>query len=517
MNPRLTRFTLSLLCLACVPALAQTPAPLSPAQVAAQVREYRRAHEHAIVQELVDLLSIPNTAGDAANIGRNAEKLVTMLQRRGFRTQLLPIPGRGPVVFGELKTPGARRTVIFYAHYDGQPAEPGGWSGTKPFAPVLRTATTEAGGKLIPFPSPGTPYQDDWRLYARSAADDKSPIEALLAALDALRARHIPLAVNLKLVLEGEEEAGSPHLEETLMAHRDLLAGDVLLSADGPVHPSGRPLLYFGNRGVVGVKITVYGPLHPLHSGHYGNWAPNPAMRLAQLLASMKDADGRVLIAGFYDDVAPLGAAERQALRDLPDMDAQLLADYGLARPDGGGKSLAELITQPSLNVDGLASGWTGAQGKTIIPDTAVASLDLRLVKNIQPARQVERLIAHLRKQGYLVLDREPTMQERRQYPRIARVEHDHGYPAAATPMDSPVSQALMQLTDQALGEPAVKEPLLGGSVPMYIFEDLKLSVIGVPIVNYDDNQHAPNENLRLGNLWRGMELYGAILAGLRW
>ncbi len=504
------------LCLCC-PARAQPSTFTPPAHVAAQVREYRRTHEQSIIRELSELLEIPNTAIDEPNIQRNASKLVAMLARRGFYTQLLPIAGRGPVVFGSLRAPGAKRTVIFYCHYDGQPAEASGWADTKPFEPALRTGSIEAGGRLVSFPGPSARYQDDWRIYARSAADDKSPIVAILAALDALRAKAIPLGVNLKLVLDGEEEAGSPNLQGTLMAHRDLLAGDLVISADGPVHQSGRPLVDFGNRGVVTVQLYVYGPLRPLHSGHYGNWAPNPAMRLVQLLATMKDANGRVLIDGFYDDMVPLGAEEQQALRDAPAYDAQLLREFGLAQPDGAGRRLVELIAEPSLNIDGIASGWAGEQMKTIIPDRAVASLDLRLVKNIQPEQQVERLIAHVRKQGYTVLDREPTLNERLSLPRIARIDHDKGYPAAGTSMNLPVSRALVQVVDAAAGEPAVKVPPMGGSVPMYIFEELGLPVIGVPIVNYDDNQHGPNENLRLGHFWRGMEIYGAILADLRW
>jgi acetylornithine deacetylase/succinyl-diaminopimelate desuccinylase-like protein len=490
---------------------------LSPIAVAVKVRQYRRMSEQKIIGELYSLLAIPNTANDEINIQRNAAKLVELLQQRGFQTQLLPISGRGPVVLGRLDTPGATRTVIFYCHYDGQPVEASGWSGTQPFEPALRTGSIEAGGKLIPFPGAATPYKDDWRIYARSASDDKSPIIAILAALDALREEKIPLAVNVKLVLDGEEEAGSPHLEETLIQHKELLAGDLLISCDGPVHQSGRPLMDFGNRGVVAVRITVYGPVRSLHSGHYGNWAPNPAMHLAQLLASMKDASGKVLIDGFYADVAPLGQVEKQAMREAPSYDAELLKQFAVARPEGNGESLLELLAEPSLNVDGLMSGWIGEQSKTIIPDRAIASLDIRLVKNVEPERQVDRLIAHIRKQRYTVFTREPTVEERTKFPQIAQVTHDKGYPAASTRMDLPVSVALASIVDEAAGEPSVKLPVLGGSIPMYIFERLNLPVIGVPIVNFDNNQHTPDENLRLGNLWRGMEIYGAVLADLRW
>lgn len=482
------------------------------------VRAYRVAHEPQIVNEFVDLLSIPNTASDSSNIERNADQVETMLKSRGFSVEALPTaPGRGPLVFGELDSPGAAHTILFYAHYDGQPVDTEKWTGTKPFVPALRTDSIDAGGKLIPFPDRPGGYQDNWRIYARSSGDDKAPIIGILAAIDALRAANIPLAVNLKVVFEGEEEDSSPHLQRAVDAYKNLFKGDLLITADGPIDQSGRPLIFFGNRGVVSVRITVFGPLHPLHSGHYGNWAPNPAMRLAQLLASMKSADGRVLVAGFYDHVVPLGAAERRAIRAAPQNDALLLRAFGLAAPDGGGKPLLELLNEPSLNVDGLESGWTGAQAKTIIPDEATASLDMRLVKDAGPQQELDRLVEHIRREGYSVMDHEPTMAERLRYPRIAEVTHDRGYPSVRTAMDLPVSQALMRAVDQGAGEAAVKLPLLGGSVPMYIFADLGLPVIGVPIANFDDNQHSPNENLRIGNLWKGMEIYGEILAGLQW
>ena len=497
-------------------AAAQANSNAAQATTTAAVRQYRQAHEVEIVREFVKLLSIPNVASDAANIGRNAELIQQMLEARGFRVQLLPTaPGRGPVVFGELDTPGATRTIIFYSHYDGQPVDEKKWIGTKPFVPALRTDSIDAGGKLIPFPEQEGSYKDNWRIYARSSGDDKAPIIALLAAVDALRANKIPLAVNLKVVYEGEEEDSSPHLEATIDAHKNLFRGDAIITADGPVDQSGRPLIFFGNRGVISVRLTVFGPLHPLHSGHYGNWAPNPAMRLAQLLATMKDSNGRVTVAHFYDDVVPLGPAEQKAIAEAPDNEAFLLRSFGLAAPEGGGKKLLELLNEPSLNVDGLESGWTGAQAKTIIPDEATASLDMRLVKNVSPEEAFSRLVAHIRAQGYYVIDRDPTTAERAKYSRIAEVTHDHGYPAVRTPMDSPIAVTLERAVDQGAGEPAVKIPLIGGSTPMYIFADLGLPVVGVPIANFDDNQHSPNENLRLGNLWNGIEIYASILANL--
>ena len=486
--------------------------------VATQVREFRRAHEAAIVGELTNLLAVPNVASDTPNIRRNAALLEQMLARRGFRVTPIPVPDRGPVIVAELPAPGAKRTVLFYAHYDGQPVDRAAWTDTDPFTPALRTESIAAGGRLIPFPAAGAPHQDAWRIYARSASDDKSPIVALLAAIDALDARRIPRAVNVKLVLDGEEEAGSPGLEKALQSRRELAAGDLLISCDGPVHQSGRPLVSFGNRGILDVDLTVYGPVRGLHSGHYGNWAPNPAMRLAQLLASMKRADGRVLIDGFYDDVVPLTEREKQAVAALPAIDAELMRELQFGRPEGGGASLAELLGQPSLNIRGLRSAYVGAQAQNVVPEKAEASIDIRLVKDILPERQFKRLAAHIAKQGYFVVEgREPTPEERRANPAVARLDYGGGYPATRFSMDLPVSMAVAQVLERATGGGLVKAPTLGGSVPMYIFERLGLPVVGVPIVNYDNSQHSHNENLRLGEFWRGIEVYAALIATLDW
>ncbi len=508
-----------MLCFVCTtPCLAQKRAAIPPAQVAEAVRNYRVKNEDRIVRELTEFLAIPNVASDTENIQKNAAHLVEMLEARGIETHLLPVSGRGPVVFGKLNAPDAKRTVIFYAHYDGQPVDPGAWTDGKPFEPVLRSDAIEAGGKRIALPDkhPGA-YNDKWRIYARSAADDKSPIVALLAAIDALRAQRIPLGVNLKVIFEGEEEAGSTNLQRTLDLHKNLLGGDLLITADGPVHQSGRPLVFFGNRGDIGLDITVYGPVRALHSGHYGNWAPNPAMELSRLLASMTDANGRVLIDGYYDDVVPLSGIEKQALAQMPDNDAELQRELGIAKPYGAGKKLVELINEPSLNIRGVRSAYVGEQAQNIVPEKAEASMEARLVKGQDPQKKFEQIVGFIRKQGFYVIDLEPTMEERREHARIAKIINEGGYRAPRTAMDLPVSKALVQVVQDATGGNAVITPTLGGSVPMYIFEDLGLPWIGVPIVNYDNHQHSSDENLRLGQFWRGIEEYGAILADLSW
>lgn len=482
---------------------AQTPV--------ASVRAYRSAHETEIIGELVDALSIPNVASDTVNIRRNAAKLIEMMGRRGIQARL--VEGNGPpAIFGELKTPGATRTIGFYAHYDGQPVEPSKWA-SDPFKPTLRDKPLEAGGRVIPFPNAGEKFGPEWRLYARSASDDKAPIIAMFASLDALKASKANLTANLKFLFDGEEEAGSPHLGDIVTRNAALLGADVWICADGPVHQSRRQQLYFGVRGIVKVDITVYGANRALHSGHYGNWSPNPAMRLAKLLAGMKDDGGRVLIEGFYDGATPLGEEERKALREMPATDSELMREYGLAATDGAGRPLADLINEPSLNIDGLRSEDVGRQSRTIIPAEATATVDLRLVKGIEPRRQVERLIAHIKKQGYFVVTGEPDLETRLKHPLIARVASEEGYPAVRTSMNLPIVKKIIVAVEQAIGKRPVLLPTMGGSGPLWAIDAAtKAPQVGVPIVNHDNNQHSSNENLRIQNLWDGIEIFAALL-----
>ncbi len=335
----------------------------------------------------------------------------------------------------------------------------------------------------------------------------------MMIALDALRDSKIPLTSNVKFLFEGEEEAGSLHLEELVSRHTDLLKADVWLCADGPVHQTRKQLLYFGVRGIVTMNLTLYGANRGLHSGHYGNWAPNPAMRLAKLLASMKDDTGRVLVENFYAGVVPLGNDEKQALKAMPPMDADLMREYGLASVDGTGRTLAELINEPSLNIDGIRSEYVGNESRTIIPSEATATIDLRLVKGLDPRRQVARVITHIKKQGYIVTDKEPDREMRLKHPLIARVTSRDGYPAVRTPMNLPIAQKLIGAIEQAIGYKPVLAPTLGGSVPLYIIENAtKSPQIGLPIVNHDNNQHAANENLRIKNFWDGIEIFAGVL-----
>jgi acetylornithine deacetylase/succinyl-diaminopimelate desuccinylase-like protein len=488
----------------------------SSARAQGQVREYRRAHEHEILKEFLDLLAIPNVASDRENIRRNAAALVTMMQRRKLQPRLLQPadPAAPPAVYGEWKTPGATRTLIFYAHYDGQPTDPKQWTGSLPWQPVLRSAALEAGGKLLPAPKANEAINPEWRLYGRSAADDKAGVMAILTAFDALIASGLKPTSNLKFFFDGEEEAGSPHLAEILRTNKELLQSDAWMICDGPVHQSGSKQVVFGVRGDTNVDVTVYGAKRPLHSGHYGNWSPNPALTLAKLLASMKDESGRVKIAGWYDNVEPLGEAERRAISEAPQYDDTLRSQLGLARTEGAGKSLLELINEPSLNINGMSSGDVGELARNVIPTTATAVLDLRLVKGNDQQRQVKLLIDHIKKQGFYVIDRDPTDEERQRQPMIARVnQRTGGYNAERTRMDLPISIVVVAAVQSTSDQAIVRLPTAGGSLPLSIITDnLTTVTMTVPIANYDNNQHAENENLRLQNLWDGIETMAAIM-----
>ncbi|MDQ3556597.1 MAG: M20/M25/M40 family metallo-hydrolase, partial [Gemmatimonadota bacterium] len=393
--------------------LALLPAPLA-AQRADPVARYVEGRHPEIVRELNALLAIPNVASDSLNIRRNAVVLREMMERRGIRTQILETGGP-PTVYGELPARGARTTLLLYAHYDGQPVDSAKWTGHAPWEPVLRDGALERGARTLPLPPRG-PYPDDWRIYARSSSDDKGPIVAMLVALDALRAAGRAPAVNLKFLFEGDEEIGSPNLRALLSEHRELLRSDLAIMADGPEHASGRPTVVFGARGITTAQITVYGADRPLHSGHYGNWAPNPAMELARLLASLKDAQGRVSVAGWYDDVLPLSAEERAAVAAIPDDEP---GAFGFAEPEGGpGARRLERIALPSLNVRGLSSLYVGAEARTLVPAQAVAELDLRLVPAVQPERQIARLREHVRAQGFHLVEADPDSATRARFPR---------------------------------------------------------------------------------------------------
>src|SRR5580700_5409062 len=505
--------------LPCAAAICALGLAISSAQATSPrdtVRVWRKAHEKAIVADFITLLSMPNVATNVADVEKNAAYIEGQLQGRGFETRLLTAePGTPPSVFAEMKVPGAKRTVLFYAHYDGQPIAQKGWI-SSPFQPSMRTALPEA--KPVDWQKATGPLDPDWRLFARSAGDDKATVQAMLSALDALKAVHIKPTVNIKLLYEGEEEQGSPHFSALVAKNLELLKCDLMIMGDGPMHQSGKQMVNFGNRGIASLTMTVYGPTRPLHDGHYGSWAPSPSVMIANLIASLRDDEGHILIPHFYDDVAPVSPADKAALAAMPPVEADLKRALGLDRNVGSAR-LADGYLAPTLNVRAIHVGDEGPSAANAIATQADASLDFRLAPGETPQHTRELLEEYLTSQGWFIVRADPDLETRLAHGRIVKVIWEEGGAIATkTPLELAASRAVVASIGRTVGYPPIELPIVGASSGMAdIVGQLKVPMAGVSIANYDDNQHAENENLRLGNLWDGIEVYAGLLADLNW
>jgi acetylornithine deacetylase/succinyl-diaminopimelate desuccinylase-like protein len=486
----------------------------------AQVKEIPNliaAQQQTLLKEYLDFLAIPNIMGDSVNIHRNAAFIKNMMQQRGIKTEVLtlPVKGASPLVYGEVLVPGATTTIGFYAHYDGQPVNPAQWAkGLEPFKPQLTTDRLDRGGKMIENNTLPANVPDAWRIYGRGSSDDKAGVFAIIAAYEMFtKSGQMPKA-NLKFIFEGEEEAGSINLGQYFRQHQSKLKTDLWIICDGPRHVSGRKQLVFGVRGDVNADLTLYASARPLHSGNYGNWAPNPAMRLAQLLAGMKDEKGMVTIPGFYDDVVPLTKEEKEAIQNIPDVTGTLRDELAMINPDGDGRSFQELLNIPTLNINGMAAANVGSMASNIIPAEAKAVLDMRLVKGNTVEGQFNKVKRYIESKGYHVLDHEPSMEERKQYPLIAKFTmRSGGYPAQKTSMSLPMAAKVIAAIQTTTPDPVIKQPTVGGSLPLYIFETILQSPpVTIGIVNYDNNQHAENENVLIKYLLEGIVTMASVM-----
>jgi acetylornithine deacetylase/succinyl-diaminopimelate desuccinylase-like protein len=482
------------------------------ASLAAQsspIATWRAQHERQIVDELLQLVAIPNVAGADADMRRNAEHLAGLFERRGFTVETTEGPG-SPVLFATLDASSPRGTLTLYIHYDGQPVTASEWTRCQPFKPCVYGPSGE-----VPL-SPTTTLNPDWRVYGRSVSDDKGPIIAVLNAVDALKATGAGPTWNLRVVLDGEEEAGSRNFRRFAEARADALKADLAMTLDGPRHPSGRPTLYYGVRGGAGLTVTVFGARSDLHSGNYGNWAPDPSMRLARLLVSMKDETGRVLVRGFYDDVTPLTPTELKAIDEMPNVEAALKKDFLVAQPERAEQRLERKLNEPTLSILTMeAGGGFSAAPRSAIPASAAARIEMRLVHGLDPAKQTRLVVDHIRAQGYFIVEgRDPSDDERLTHPLIARVDPRGGSRAPRVSMDEPMARAVVTALT-ASGRQLVRLPTLGGSMPFQTFSD-RMPTVGFSMVNHDNNQHGPDENLRLGNLWEGIEMMAAVMTMTR-
>lgn len=501
-------------CIMCVSAFAPmhaSRAQESGAPDTAAIEGFTQRHVKQSYSLLRELLSIPSNAHFPDHVAANVSWMQKAFDGRGFETTVLETGGP-PLLLAERAVEGAQKTVLIYLQIDGQPVDPSKWNQADPYTPVLKE-NRDGVWTQIDWDNLSGDLNPEWRVFARAASDAKGPVAMFLTALDILDREDLQQTHNLKVIMDFEEELGSPHLPAAVEKYKQRLAADMLLIYDGPRHTSNRPTLVFGARGIATISLTVFGPLRPQHSGTYGNYVPNPAMRLSQLLAGMEDADGRVLIPGFYDgiDIAP---DVRAVINSVPDDEPAIRRSIGFKTPDGVAPTYQESIQYPSISVLGLESAWVGAQARTIIPATATAELDIRLVLESDPERLVGLVRQYILDQGYHIIAGDvPTEYERQNHDRLVSFDYEISYAAFRTPLNSPAGTWAERAMVRAFGEPPIKIRTGGGSIPISPFvASLGLPAILVPAVYIENNQHSPNENLRLGNYVDGIRAYLAIL-----
>lgn len=463
------------------------------------------------IQDLREFVGLPNDALNADDIDDNIFWLQKQFQKRGFNTTELATENL-PLFFAAMPMDDTKPTVLIYMHFDGQSVDPSKWDQPNPYATVLKKPNAE-GFESISFEALGDDINYDWRLFGRSTADDKGPIVMLLHALDLLKKDGANMPWNIKVILDSEEERGSKPLPKAVKEYRDLLEADFLVINDGPMHPSGQPTLIYGCRGITTLTLTTHGPFKPQHSGHYGNYAPNPGFQLAQLLATMKDLEGRVTIPGYYDGIS-LNENVQTILKSVPDSDDKISERLQFKTAEKVGSFYQESLQYPSLNIRGLGSGWVGDEARTIVPESATAELDLRLVPETNGNRLKDLVKSHIKKQGYHILDHAPSTEERMAHDKIITVKEGGVTDAFRTDLENPYGQFLLRTLQDSFGEEVVQIRIMGGTVPIAPFiNELQIPAFVVPMVNADNNQHSPNENLRIGQLAYGIQAFYKVLS----
>jgi acetylornithine deacetylase/succinyl-diaminopimelate desuccinylase-like protein len=505
----MARFSPLGIALACLSTLAPNASRAQPARMPDEAQI--RTAAVASFPDYLDFLTLPNDAlAQGDGLKKNAAWLQAALKKRGFVTREVPNNGH-PIVLASYPGTPAKKTVLFYLHFDGQPVTPSQWSQPSPWQPVLKKKTADGLWTAVDMQQLMRPdFDPELRVFARASSDDKGPIMMFLAALDLMRAQGIAPAVNIKLLLDSEEEINSPGIGAAIKENAAFLGADALVIHDGPAHASGRPTAVFGNRGVQTLTLTVFGPKAPLHSGHYGNYVPNPAFNLARLVASMKDDQGRVTIPGYYSHVR-ISADDKQVLASAGDDEAAIRRRVGIAAPEQVGSNYQESLQYPSLNIRGMSAGGVGTLAANIIPKEAIAEIDVRTTADSNATYLTGLIRTYVAQRGYTLLDHAPTDAERQRYPLIARLQEGLPADAALQPMNTPmrrwVESALAAAhNEEGAGGVPVLIRAQGGTVPTEeIVAPLKVPFVLVSVVNSDNNQHAYDENLRMGNYLSGM------------
>ena len=436
---------------------------------------YVDQHRDRFLNELFVLLRQPSISTQNVGVAECAQLLKGQVEAVGVPARILPTGGH-PVVYGELSAPGAKRTILIYGHYDVQPPEPLELWNTPPFEPTIR----------------------DGRIWGRGTGDNKGQFFAHVKAVEAVLTVAGRLPVNVKFLFEGEEEVSSRNLRRFIEGNRGMLAADYCFCSDGPMLPRDQPTILFGVRGILHVEVSLKGANRDVHSGNLGVFVPAPAWRLVHFLNTLKDAEGRILIKGFDDAVAPPTPLERETLRKIP-FDPTVLTGLGLppAPAEAGGDFFERLMFKPAMNVCGLTSGYQGPGTKTIVPHRASAKIDMRLVVNQDPDDIFEKFVAHAEAHGFQDL----------------QIERQGGFYPSRTPLDHPLGAAAARAVRQGFGKEPILQPCMGGSDPDYYFT----RVLGIPRVNvpyapHDENNHAPNESIMVEGFFSGIKTTAALL-----
>ena len=437
---------------------------------------YIEENKERFIEEVFELVRQPSISTRNEGMEECARLLRGRMEEMGIRTQIIP-SGGPPYLFGEMESPGAQVTVLFYGHYDVQPPDPLELWKSPPFEPQVRQG----------------------KIFGRGSSDNKGQLWAIMKGVEAVHRVKGKLPVNVKFLIDGEEEIGSPHLEEFIRKHQERLKATVGYVADAAMHPTGQPCLIFGRRGMLKVEIRIRMANRHLHSGLFGGVVPNAAWRMVQLLNTFIDRGKRILIKGFYDDVVPLSPLEKKVLKKIPVDEKAVLIDWGLKALDKerGIPFYQNIMFRPTLNINGLESGYTGQGSQNIVPSTATAKIDIRLVSNQDPEGIYQKLLDHIHR---LKFDE-------------AEVERIVAIKPSKTPLNHPCAKPIERAITTGFGEPPVLIPVCGGTDPDYLFlEILGMPRFMIPFGNPDENSHAPNENLSIDCFIKGIRTVVASL-----
>ncbi|MBW2148375.1 MAG: M20/M25/M40 family metallo-hydrolase [Deltaproteobacteria bacterium] len=443
-----------------------------------RIYQYIDNNSQRFISELFTFLKQPSISSQRIGVEECAGLLAGMMKEAGIRCEILPMGGRNnpPMVYGEISSPGAKKTVLIYGHFDVQPPEPLEAWDSPPFEPVIR----------------------DGRIYARGSADNKGQLFAHIKAVEAIMKTTKDLPVNLKFLCDPEEEIGSPSLDDFIRANSHRFSADVAYNSDGAMDSSGRPILSFGNRGNCHVEINHQEANRDLHSGQFGGPVPNPNWRMIDFLSTLRDSNGRVAIEGFYDDIVPPTPAEKDVMAKIPFDEEKTRQFLGL-KQFAGPKDMGyweKIMFQPTLEICGYTSGYGGEGTKTVLPCKTNVKISMRLVKNQTSSDILQKFKQHMEKHGFGDLE----------------VTFRYGYNPSKTPIDHPMSKAVVAGVKKAFQSDPILYPVTGGSNPSSIITDfLGIPIIKVPYGSHDECNHAPNENLVIDLFIKGIKCSATV------